>query len=146
MAITRWNPVTDMLQLHRDLSRFVNGFTPSRARDEEYETASWSPTTDIVEDPDKYVLMFDLPGVSKKDIKVNFADNELVVSGDRNSSEEYKDQTCHRVEREFGKFYRRFTFPRTVDASNIGAQYVDGVLTLTVPKAEENKPKAIEIH
>ena len=145
MTITRWNPVNDIMNMQREMNRIFSGITPSAKRDEEYESAVWSPTVDITEDADKYTLVFDIPGIDKSDVKMNFSDNTLKVSGERNGMEEQKDLTCHRVERVFGKFYRSFTFPTMVNAEKISAAYKDGVLTVTVPKAEESKPKQILI-
>jgi HSP20 family protein len=145
MTITRWNPVNDLMNLQREMNRVFSGITPKTNRDEEYESAVWSPTVDIVEDNDVYTLSFDLPGLKKEDIKMNFADNTLKISGERKSVEESKDVTCHRVERVYGKFYRSFNFPTMVNADKISANYKDGVLTIAVPKAEEVKPKQITI-
>lgn len=145
MTITRWNPINDLMTLQREMNRVFNGIAPKTARDEDYESAVWSPMVDIVEDADKYVLSFDIPGVSREDIKMNFAENTLKISGERKSVEESKDATCHRVERVFGKFYRSFNFPTMVSAEKISANYKDGVLHVTVPKAEEVKPKEIQI-
>jgi HSP20 family protein len=146
MTLTRWNPANDFMNLQREVNRLFNGITPRTRRDEEYESAVWSPVVDITEDADQYTLSFDLPGVEKKDVKMNYSDNTLTVSGERRSFEEKKDMTCHRVERAFGKFYRSFTFPTMVNAEKIGATYKDGVLTVAVPKAEETKPKQITIN
>jgi len=145
MTITRWNPMNDLLTLQREMNRVFNGITPKGNRDEEYESAVWSPMVDIVEDADKYTLSFDIPGMRREDIKMHFADNSLKISGERKSTEESKDATCHRVERLYGKFYRSFNFPTQVNAEKISAAYHDGVLSVTVPKAEEVKPKQIEI-
>ncbi len=145
MTITRWNPVNEMNNLQREINRMFNGITP-RNRDEDYESAVWSPMVDIVEDADGYTLSFDLPGVSKDDVKMHFADNTLKISGERKAVEEMKDSTCHRIEKVYGKFYRSFSFPAAVNAEKINATYRDGVLTVTVPKAEEVKPKQIAIN
>jgi HSP20 family protein len=144
MTLVRWNPVSEMMNLQREMSRFFNGM-PARPKDEDYESAVWSPMVDISEDANEYRLHFDVPGMDKKDVKMSFSDNTLTVSGERKSMEEKKDATCHRVERIFGKFYRSFTFPTRVKSDSISAQYDNGVLTVTVPKAEEVKPREIEI-
>ena len=146
MTLTRWNPANDFMNLQREVNRLFNGITPRTKRDEEYESAVWSPVVDIMEDADKFSLSFDLPGVDKKDVKMKFSENTLTISGERRSVEETKDATCHRVERVYGKFYRSFTFPSLVNADKISAAYRDGVLTVTVPKAEESKPKQISIN
>ncbi|MBL0176238.1 MAG: Hsp20/alpha crystallin family protein [Ignavibacteria bacterium] len=146
MTLTRWNPATEFNALQREVNRLFNGISPKTRQSEEYDSAVWTPMVDITEDAEQYSLHFDIPGIEKKDVKMNFADNTLTVSGDRASLDEQKGLTCHRVERAFGKFYRSFTFPTMVNAEKISAGYKDGVLTVTVPKAEESKPKQITIN
>ena len=146
MTLTRWNPVNDLMSLQREMDRIFNGVATRRKYDEDYESAVWSPVVDVTEDADSYTLHFDLPGMKKEELKMNFTENTLKISGERRTIEEKKDSTTHRVERTFGKFYRSFTFPTPVSADKINAQYKDGVLTVTVPKAEESKPKQISIN
>ena len=143
MALTRWNPVRDMLSLQHEMNRVFNQAMPAKTENG-YESAVWSPMVDIVENDDFFTVELDLPGIDKKDVKINFSDNMLSVSGER-KVEKFDNVTKQFVEREYGKFYRRFSFPGHVDSGNIKAKYNNGVLTLTVPKAEEAKPKQIEI-
>jgi HSP20 family protein len=145
MTLVRWNPVNEFANLQREVNRFFNGIAPKTRHDEDFESAVWSPVVDILEDQDQYTLHFDVPGIEKQDVKMNFSDNTLTVSGERKAVEERKDLTCHRIERVAGKFYRSFTFPTMVNSEKISAAYKDGVLTVTVPKAEESKPKQIVI-
>mgnify|MGYP001247390040 FL=1 len=144
MTVVRWNPLNDMMNLQREFNRVFSGFDSKR--DEDYESAVWSPMVDIVEDEDKYQLSFDLPGMKKEDIRMNFIEGTLKISGERMAMEEKTDSTCHRVERLSGKFYRSFNFPTQVNSDKISARYEDGVLTVTVPKAEEVKPRQISIN
>jgi HSP20 family protein len=132
-----------MMNLQREFNRVFSGFDSKK--DEDYESAVWSPMVDIVEDAEKYSLSFDLPGQKKDEIKMNFIENTLKISGERKSLEENTESTCHRVERLTGKFYRSFTFPTQVNPEKIAARYEDGVLVVTVPKAEEVKPRQISI-
>jgi HSP20 family protein len=143
MTVVRWNPINDMMNLQREFNRVFSGFDSKK--DEDYESAVWSPMVDIVEDAEKYSLSFDLPGQKKDEIKMNFIENTLKISGERKSLEENTESTCHRVERLTGKFYRSFTFPTQVNPEKIAARYEDGVLVVTVPKAEEVKPRQISI-
>ena len=145
MTVTRWNPANDFMNLQREVNRIFNGISPQAKRDEEYESAVWSPRADVTENPDAYVLTFDLPGMSRDDVKLSFTENTLKVSGERKEEEDRSSATCHRVERVFGKFYRSFNFPTQVNAENIKANLENGVLSITVPKAEEVKPKEISI-
>jgi HSP20 family protein len=146
MTLTRWTPMSEFSTLQREVNRLFNMITPRTRRDEDYESAVWTPMVDITENTDQYTISFDIPGIEKKDVKMNFADNTLTVSGERITSEERKDVTSHRVERHFGKFFRSFTFPTMVNAEKITASYKDGVLTVSIPKAEESKPKQITIN
>lgn len=145
MTLVRWNPTTDLMNLQREFDRVFRGFNTGRTKDEDYESAVWSPMVDITEDEEKYELSFDIPGMKKDDIKMNFADGTLKISGERASVEEKEDATCHRVERVSGRFFRSFNFPTQVNSDRIAAKYEDGVLTVTVPKAEEVKPRQIKI-
>lgn len=146
MTVVRWNPVSEMMNLQREFNRFFNGMPARREHDEDYDSAVWSPMADITEDADKYELHFDIPGMKREDIKMQFTDNTLKISGERKAVEEKKDATCHRIERVSGRFYRSFSFPTQVNAENISASYKEGVLTVTVPKAEEVKPRQISIN
>lgn len=143
MTVTRWNPVRDMLNLQREMNRVFNQSVPART-EEGYESSVWQPMVDITENEDFFTVELDLPGIDKKDVKINFNDNVLSVSGER-KVEKFENVAKQYLERSYGKFYRRFSFPGHIDAGNIKAKYEHGVLMLTVPKAEEAKPKQIEI-
>lgn len=150
MSIVRWNPARELLNMEREFNKLFNvfgkrfGYLESDSKDE-YENAVWMPLTDIKEDKDNYFVMLDLPGVSKDDVKVSYADGQLSISGERKQEKEDKDSKFHRVERVYGRYYRSFTLPQQVGEDKIGAEFKDGQLTVTVPKAEEAKPKELEI-
>ncbi len=150
MTLIRFNPMRDLVELEKEFSRMFNTlesrFGISRSKDsEEYENAVWMPLTDIYEDKDKYTLKLDLPGVKKEDVKISYVDGQLSISGERVQESEQKDSKCHRIERVFGKYYRSFNLPDHIKSDSIVAEFKDGQLTITVPKAEEAKPKEIEI-
>ncbi|MAT38239.1 MAG: hypothetical protein CL946_01405 [Ectothiorhodospiraceae bacterium] len=142
MTLVRWNPVKEMVNLQNEINRMFHDTTP--AKEEEYRSATWSPLADVVEDGDTYTIHMDMPGLEKKDIEMNFLENTLAVTGERTAPER-EGVTSHRVERIYGKFFRKFRFPHPVDSNKIEAKFNDGVLTITVPKAEEAKPRQIEI-
>lgn len=150
--LARWNPTRAMLDMEREFNRFFNSLNNRYGvskKDEEnadnYENAVWSPLTDISEDENNYVLQVDLPGVKKDDLKINFNDGMLSISGERKYENEEKKKQFHRVERAFGKYYRSFRLPKEIQIENIDANFKEGTLTITVPKAEEAKPKEIEV-
>ena len=151
MAIVRFNPVRDLLDVEREFSRmfrsFENRFKVSKSEDSEngYENAVWMPLTDIFEDKNNFKIKADLPGMNKDDVKISFTDGQLSISGERSQEKETKDSKCHRVERTYGKLYRSFNLPKEIKADEIKAEFKDGQLTITIPKAEEVKPKEIEV-
>ena len=151
MSIVRFNPVRDLLSVEREFNRlfktFDERFGIRRGDDQEngYENAVWTPLTDIYEDKDNFTIKADLPGLKKDDVKISYTDGQLVISGERLQEKETKDAKWHRVERSFGKYFRFFSLPKEIKQDNIKAEFKDGQLTITIPKAEEVKPKEIEI-
>lgn len=151
MAIVRFNPVRDLLNVEREFSRmfktFENhfGLPKKDLSNEEYENAVWMPLTDIIENKDDFKIKADLPGIKKEDVKISFSDGKLSISGERAQENETKDAKCHRIERTFGKYYRSFTLPKEIKDDKIKADFKDGQLIVTIPKAEEVKPKEIDI-
>jgi len=105
----------------------------------------WSPRVDVSERDEDYLVSFDLPGMEKDQIDVKFEDNLLTVSGERKlEKQEDTKKGCY-VERVYGKFSRSVTLPKDVDPTEIKASYKHGVLEIRIPKAEEKKPKQIEV-
>ncbi|MCC7429911.1 Hsp20/alpha crystallin family protein [bacterium] len=145
MSIVRWNPEQNLISFEKDLKRIFDSFGIFTKPEENFENAVWSPLTDIVEEKNNYVLQTDLPGLEAKDVKINFSNGNLSVSGERKFEHETKDKNFHRVERTYGKFYRSFSLPKDVKSDEIQAEFKNGQLKITVPKAEETKPKEIEI-
>jgi HSP20 family protein len=106
----------------------------------------WTPDLDITEEKDQYVFKADLPGLKKEDIKISVQDDILSIEGERQSETVSEDKQIHRRERSYGRFTRSLNLGNRVDAAKIKANYKDGVLELIVPKAEESKPKSIDVH
>lgn len=149
MALVRWNPARDLLDLEKEFNRIFNRYNDKfglqKELDEEFENAVWSPLTDIVENDNEYVMKMDIPGVKKEDVKISYSNGEIRISGERKHEEEKKDAKYHRVERTFGKYYRSFLLPDHIKEDKIEAEFKDGQLTITVPKADEVKPKEIAV-
>lgn len=133
--------------LQEEIDRLFNGFFPARSmeQDEPRRAAMWTPRTDLIETPEAYRIELDVPGIERDAIHINFQDDRLTVSGERSSEVKEEDEERVRVERMFGSFFRSFTLPSTVNADKIAAKHENGVLTITVPKAEESKPRRIQI-
>jgi HSP20 family protein len=145
MAIVKWEPFRDLMTAQRDLDRlFRETFSPLFG-ETELSTRSWAPPVDIYETDNDIVLKAELPGVDPKDVEVRVEDNYLYLKGERKFEKEVKEQNYHRVERSYGSFARSFSLPNSINADKVKAEFKDGLLTLTMPKREEAKPKTIKI-
>jgi HSP20 family protein len=106
---------------------------------------AWSPVLDVHEDKDNYIFRTELPGLKREDIEVSLQDGALVISGERKAGKVEEGVEVHRQERYYGKFQRALTLPEPVAVDRVKAEYKDGVLTVTLPKTEEAKPKKIDV-
>jgi HSP20 family protein len=106
---------------------------------------TWSPSVDISETKDNFVVKAELPGLEAKDVNVSISGDVLTVKGEKNAEEEEKDEHYHRIERYSGSFQRVFQLPSGVKADKVKATFDKGVLKITLPKVEEAKKKEIEV-
>jgi HSP20 family protein len=146
MAIVRWNPARDLMQMREEMDRLFSQFL--RRGDGEEATwgqGMWAPAVDIYETEDAFMLKAELPGFSKDDVQIEVQENRLIIRGERKREEEVKEENYHRLERAYGRFERAFWLPTTVDTEKIQASFKDGVLELRLPKSEAAKPKQIAI-
>ena len=107
--------------------------------------SGWTPALDVYEDKENFIVKAELPGMKNEDIDVSLHDGSLSISGERKSETKHEDAEVYRAERFFGRFQRTVTLPAPVAADKVKAQYKDGVLTVTLPKTEEAKPKQIDV-
>jgi HSP20 family protein len=107
---------------------------------------TWAPTLDIYEDADRLTVKVEAAGMKKEDFDISLHDDNLTVSGERKSESETREGESFRSERFFGQFSRTVTLPLAVKADGVSATYTDGVLTISLPKAEEAKPRKIEVN
>ncbi|MBM2839971.1 MAG: Heat shock protein, Hsp20 family [Bacteroidetes bacterium] len=126
-----------LLNLDREISDILD--------DGSFGTSVWTPAVDVAENENEVQVKVELPGVSKDDVKITMQENILTIRGEKKQEKETKNSEYHRVERSYGSFQRSFTLPTNVKHDKIEASYNDGVLTVTLPKAEEAKPKQIEV-
>jgi len=144
MSITRWEPFRGLNTLQEQVNRlFEDSFAHNRSG--QAELASWAPAVDIFETQNELVVKADLPDVQEKDIDVRVENNTLTIRGERKFSNEVHEDNYLRVERAYGSFSRSFSLPNTVNTEGIRADYRNGVLTVSMPKREETKPKQIKI-
>ena len=145
MNLTLWDPFKEMEDL---LERYAKSGRKSLVKKEEGGDllyGDWMPVVDIEETDDAYLIKAELPGVKKEDVKVTIEEGVLTIQGEKKYEKKKKDKKQLRVERAYGSFIRSFTLPNNVKNDEIKAKYKDGVLTLTIPKTEEAKPKQLEI-
>lgn len=110
------------------------------------EMLGWSPVVEIAEKDKEYIMKAELPGLTANDVKVDFEDGLLTISGEKKvEREENEEPRYHLWERSYGSFRRAFTFPNDVIADDISAKFTDGVLTIHVPKAAEKAPRSHRI-
>jgi HSP20 family protein len=140
-TLVRWDPLRGIASLHTELSRVMNGLDEWNGR----QTQAWVPSLDVWETESSVTYAFDLPGVKKDDIAIEAEDGVLTVSASREQSSELDTERFHRLERRYGSFSRAVGLPQGVSEDEIVADYQDGVLKVTVPKPEQQKPKRIEI-
>jgi HSP20 family protein len=107
--------------------------------------SGWTPALDLFQNNDSIVAVVELPGMRKEEIEISLQDGTLTISGER-KDERTDENGATRTERSTGKFRRSITLPTRVDVNNVSATYKDGILTVTLPKAEEAKPKQIQIN
>jgi HSP20 family protein len=124
------------------LNRTANDANSPRTED---SIGAWAPPVDIFEVQDHLVIRAEVPGVQMADMDVRIENGVLTLRGERKQETDVKEESAHRLERVYGAFTRSFSLPTTVDAAKVTATYKDGVLEVTVPKAETAKSKSIEI-
>ena len=142
MAIVRWAPRKNMTDFADEFQRMWDDFFPTRWETRE---TMWQPRVDVSEKKDNILVIVEVPGMTEKDVKVTLQDNHLVISGEKKLEEEHKEDEYHCCERRYGKFERAFMLPTEVVAEKVEAKVKDGILRITLPKAEKVKAKEITI-
>lgn len=141
VELARLNAFSDFpagLQLFQD--------AVSRILSDENQVRPWSPAVDILETENELIFKVDAAGVNLKDIDIQLENGTLTLKGERKFEKDDKVKGYHRIERGYGAFARSFTLPDTVNAENVHADYAQGVLTVTLPKQERAKPRAIKVN
>ncbi|TMQ65506.1 MAG: Hsp20/alpha crystallin family protein [Candidatus Eisenbacteria bacterium] len=144
-TLIRW-PIREISSVQDEMNKvFSDVFGRRWLTEEGGKAVVWQPPVDIVEQPDRYVVHVELPGMKLEDIKITLEDNQLVIRGEKTRTEEQQNAAYHRLERVHGTFERSFTLTQAGKSDKIAAAYRDGVLEVTVPKAEEAKAREIPI-
>lgn len=137
-------PITGLYNLDRDLNKMFTEIFGNPMPTKQNET-HWQPRADVAENEAQYLIEMDLAGLTKEHINIHFQDEILTVEGERIQAEKAEDTQYYRSERMYGKFNRTFRLPKPIQADQIKATFENGVLFLSIPKAEVAKPVTINI-
>jgi HSP20 family protein len=140
-TMVRWAPLSELAQLHNEMSRFMNGLLDGNGR----TSQSWVPVADVWETEQEVVYALDLPGIPEDKISVELDDSTLTVTAERERKQQVEDGRYYRFERRFGTFSRAIALPQGVTEEHVRAVYENGVLELHVAKPEQPKPRKIQI-
>jgi HSP20 family protein len=154
MLRTQWYPFQDLrsTQDERTQTQMDRLFAHALGLHGQWQSATraatpaWAPALDIAERKDAYLVTVELPGVKLDDLQITLEDGLLTIQGERHSTDDAADQNFYRVERRYGSFRRAITLPAHVMADEVEASIEDGVLRILVPKAEEARPKRIQVN
>jgi HSP20 family protein len=144
--ITRFDPFRDLVQLQDRVNRLFQESAAQTGPEEGFTTSSFVPPVDIYENEHNIVLKLEVPGVDQKELDIRIENNTITIRGDRKFEKETKEENYHRVERRYGSFQRSFGLPNTVNPEQVTADYNNGILTVTLAKRAEAKPKQIKVN
>jgi HSP20 family protein len=141
--LTRFDPFQEMLTLRRAMERMFDGNINPDSNWQ--QPNAWGLALDVVENQDAFVIKASIPGINPDDIEITYNNDTLTIKGELKAEDTVEEANYHLRERRYGTFARRLILPCKINADAIDAAYAAGVLTLTLPKAEEVKPKRIAI-
>ena len=140
-----WSPLEQLSTLGAEINRLFDSPFGELTRHMELLNGP-TPALDVYEDKDNLIVKAELPGMKREEIDLSFHDGTLTISGERKYEEKNEGAQTYRAERFFGKFHRTLTLPKPVQSDKAKATYKDGILTVTLPKTEEAKPKQIQVN
>jgi HSP20 family protein len=143
-VLTPWSGFTRLSDLREEIDRLFEAPLAEWARTPSL-FGGWTPAIDLIENKDNIVVKAELPGMRKEDIEVTLHEGTLNIAGERKSEKKVEEAGLYRSERFFGRFQRAITLPAAVAGDKVKADYKDGILTITLPKTEEAKPKQIDV-
>ena len=143
MTLIKWQPKP--MNVIDDMDTMIHSFFKTDWNFPVRDTQNWSPAVDVKETDNSFILTADIPGLTKKDIKVNVSNGKLSISGERTYETDQENDNYHYRERRFGTFDRSFNLPDMVDEEKISASFKIGILNVSLPKHENILPKEREI-
>lgn len=143
-GLNGWQSLDRWSNLRDEMNRLFEVPTMAATGHQAQPSNGWTPALDIYQNADNVVALLELPGMRKEEIEISLHDGALTIAGERKNGSADGDK-AERTERFVGQFRRSVTLPTQVDSAKVSASYKDGILTVTLPKAEEAKPKKIEV-
>ena len=144
-TLVRWNPMRDMRSLRNEMNRLFEEAFDEMPLNRWQTSTNWGLAVDVSENDEVFLITASVPGVNPDDIEITISDNVLTIKGEFKSEETIEEEKYHLRERRYGSFGRSLTLPVAVNADEVDASYENGVLKLEVPKADEVKPRRIQI-
>jgi HSP20 family protein len=145
MTIVRWDPFKDFLSLQQDMGKLFDRRFGWSGRGPADWVGEWTPAIDMYDTDEEIIVQAELPGLTAQDIDISIKDDALTIKGEKKFSEEVRQENYYRVERRYGSFERTIPLPMEVQRDKIKASVKEGVLKVTLPKAEKAKPKEIKV-
>ncbi len=144
--LVRWDPFRDLVSMRQQMDRLMDDWLAQSGEGGESAAGSFRRLAlDVSENENAYMVRASVPGLQPEDLDINLQDNTLTIQGETRSESEREGEQWHLRERRFGRFQRSITLPNNVDVDKVDARYENGVLTLTLPKTEEAKPRKISV-
>jgi HSP20 family protein len=144
-SVDRWEPFRNLVDIQGEVNRLFDAVVGRPAAGSVAQGRTWMPALDMHETKDDLVLKVELPGVREKDVAVSITGDLVTIKGERRWEDQNKDEKFLHVERVHGQFERMIQLPMAVQADKVKAAYRDGMLEITLPKAEELKPREIKV-
>jgi HSP20 family protein len=145
MALIRWEPFREVESLQKEMNRLFDRLVPTDVGNGEKMGLSFIPAAEMTETPEAVQLKLEIPGMEAKDLNLEVTADSLTINGERKSEIKTEEEGFTRTEFRYGKFHRVIPLPVQVDNNNVTAEYKDGILNLTLPKAEEEKNKVVKV-
>ena len=144
-GLATWKPMRNLFATHGDIDRLFDGFFGKWDFPRIATNGTWAPPVDVVDAENHVEFRAEVPGLSEEDVHVSVTENVLTLKGEKKNESEEKNGNYHRLERSYGQFQRSFNLPRNLRTDDVSASFKNGILTISVPKAEEAQPKEIPI-
>lgn len=143
MSLIRWKPFSEIDSLQREMNSLFDSLMPTTS---ERLSTGFIPAAEMEETPEAIILKLEIPGMDAKDIDIQVSAESIAISGERKSETKTEEKGVTRSEFRYGSFSRVIPLPARVQNTNVNAEYKDGILNLTLPKAEEEKNKVVKVN